>query len=144
MSYQQLVTRKALEGESIERFMNKDPVTVRPSITIRELVEDYIYPHYYKFFPVVDSDGKLMGCISTKQIKAIEQVEWDQHTVGEAATGCSDENTIAPNADPVEALSAMRQNNISRLMVVKDDQLVGIITLKDMLEFLNLKIELEL
>jgi CBS domain-containing protein len=37
----------------------------------------------------------------------------------------------------------MRHSNASRLMVVEGDKLVGIIALKDMLEFLSLKIELD-
>jgi CBS domain-containing protein len=37
----------------------------------------------------------------------------------------------------------MRENNVSRLMVVEGDKLVGLIALKDMLEFLSLKIDLE-
>ena len=34
--------------------------------------------------------------------------------------------------------------NAARLMVVEKDQLVGIIALKDMLEFLSLKVELDI
>jgi CBS domain-containing protein len=37
----------------------------------------------------------------------------------------------------------MRRNNASRLMVVEKDRLIGIIALKDMLEFLSLKVELD-
>jgi CBS domain-containing protein len=37
----------------------------------------------------------------------------------------------------------MHRNNSSRLMVVENDKLIGIIALKDMLEFLYLKIELD-
>jgi len=43
MSYQQLLTRRALEGETLQRFMNQDPVTVSPEISVKQLVEDYIY-----------------------------------------------------------------------------------------------------
>jgi len=64
--------------------------------------------------------------------------------VAEVAVKCSENNTIDPEADSVEALAAMRRSNASRLMVVKDGQLAGIITLKDMLEFLSLKVELEI
>jgi Zn-dependent protease/CBS domain-containing protein len=143
MSYQQLVTRKALEGESIKRFMNRNPVTVSPSTTIKELVENYIYPHYYKFFPVVDN-GRLTGCITTSQIKAVGRDAWSKSTVSDVAVQCSEENTINPHVDAVEALSVMHRNKLSRLMVVENGQLVGIVTLKDMLAFLNLKVELEL
>jgi predicted transcriptional regulator len=38
----------------------------------------------------------------------------------------------------------MRRNNAGRLMVVENDKLVGIIALKDMLEFLSLKVELDM
>ena len=37
----------------------------------------------------------------------------------------------------------MNQNGLSRLMVVDEGRLVGIIALKDMLKFLSLKVELE-
>jgi Zn-dependent protease/CBS domain-containing protein len=142
MSYQQLITRKALEGESLKRFMKSDPVTVPESITIEELVEDYIYRYHYKLFPVVNSH-KLVGCITTKEVKEIPRAQWGEKTVGELADPCSAENTIRPDADAVQALSTMRRNNASRLMVVENDKLMGIIALKDMLEFLNLKVELD-
>jgi Zn-dependent protease len=142
MSYQQLITRKALEGEPLKRFMNVNPVMVPPSTTVDELVEDYIYRHHFKFFPVVNSD-RLIGCITTKEVKEIPRDEWRQKKVGDVAVQCSAENTIEPDTDAIKALSAMHRNNSSRLMVVENDKLIGIIALKDMLEFLYLKIELD-
>jgi Zn-dependent protease/CBS domain-containing protein len=142
MSYQQLVTRKALEGEPLRRFMQTKPVTVLGSTTLDTLVNDYIYRYHFKLFPVVDS-GKLSGCITTKEIKAISKEKWPETTVGDIAESCSEENTIGPDADAVEAISVMRRNNVSRLMVVENQELIGIISLKDMLEFLSLKVELD-
>jgi hypothetical protein len=37
----------------------------------------------------------------------------------------------------------MSREQVSRLMVVKDDQLVGMVSLKDLRKFLSLKLELE-
>jgi predicted transcriptional regulator len=37
----------------------------------------------------------------------------------------------------------MHRNNAGRLMVVEGDKLVGIIAMKDLLEFLALKVELD-
>ena len=42
-SYQQLIVRKALEGEKVSRFMKPDPITVPPELSIQELVEEYVY-----------------------------------------------------------------------------------------------------
>jgi predicted transcriptional regulator len=142
MSFQQLLTRQALEGEPLKRFMTDNPVFVHPSLTLNQLVEDYVYRYHFKLFPVVDGE-KLVGCISTRQIKEIPQEEWPHKHVGELARNCSSSNTIKPDADAIEAISVMRRNGTSRLMVVEQNQLIGIISLKDMLEFLNLKVELD-
>lgn len=142
MSYQQLVIRKALEGEPVRRFMNPDPVTVPPSISVEQLVEDYIYKFHFKMFPIVDS-GRLVGCVTTKQVKEIPREEWRQKNVREIAISCSPQSTIDPKTDAIKALSIMNRTGASRLMVTEGDRLVGVVSLKDMLGFLSLKVELE-
>ena len=142
MSYQQMLMRQALSGEHVRRFMKTDPVTVPDSISVRELVEDYFYRYHFKMFPVAE-DGRLEGCISTKEIKEMPREEWDQHTVKEIMTTCSSTNAISPDTDAMKAISMMRSTNNSRLLVVEGDKLEGIITLKDMLKFLAMKVDLE-
>jgi CBS domain-containing protein len=141
-SYQKLVTRKALEGESLERFVKRDPVTVSPSTSVAHLVEDFVYEHHFKMFPVVDNGNRLLGCVSTKQVKEIPREAWGEKTVADITQPCSEENTVSENTDPMEVLEKMNKTGSSRLMVVKGERLVGIIALKDMLQFLSLKIEL--
>ena len=143
MSYQQLVTRKILEGEPVRRFMKTDPVTVSPSTTIRTLVEDYIYQYHFKMFPVVNSGDQLVGCITTRDIKEVPREEWGEKSIREVVSSCSADNTISPEADAMQALSTMNRTGASRLMVTEGDRLVGIIALKDMMRLLSLKVELE-
>ena len=140
-SYRQVVYRKALEGETVERFMNPLPVTVPASISIRELVEAYIYRYYFKMFPVMEED-RLLGCITTRQVKEIPREEWDRWTVGDRLDRCGDNNTIGPGAGAMQALSLMGKTGNSRLMVVKDGRLVGIVSLKDIMGYLSTKMEL--
>lgn len=142
MSYQQLVTRRSLEGEKVRRFMVSSPVTVSPSISVEELVEDYIYRYHFKMFPVV-KDERLLGCVNVNQVKSIPRHEWSSRDVGQLATHCSKDNTIGPDEDAMKALSLMNSTKASRLMVVEGDRLLGVISLKDMLEFLSLKVDLE-
>ena len=49
--------------------------------TVEQLVEDYIYQYLYKLFPEVNSN-KLLGCITTKQVKEISREDWKRKTVG--------------------------------------------------------------
>ncbi len=141
-AYQQLLIRRALEGEPVRKFMVTQPVTVSPSLTVEELVEDYIYKYHFKMFPVVDA-GKLIGCVTINRVKEVPREERGQHKVGELASACSPENSAGPEDDVMKALSIMKKNNASRLMVVEGDRLVGVISLKDIMGLLSLKIDLE-
>lgn len=142
-SYQQLLMRKALEGEPVSRFMHADPVTVPRAISVQELVQGYIYRYHYKMFPVVDDSGRLLGCVTAGQVRTLPRDEWDRQTVGALAERCTPENTVRADTDAMEALSRMSRTGASRLMVVDGDRLLGILSLKDLLRFFSLKMELE-
>lgn len=142
MSYQQLLLRRVLEGEPVSHFMEQEPVTVPPHISVEDLVEDYVYRHHFKMFPVV-SNGRLEGCVTTRQIKELPREEWANTPVRQLASACSAENSIAPDADAMQALSTMSQSRASRLLVVEGDRLRGVLALKDLLDFFSMKIELE-
>jgi CBS domain-containing protein len=141
-SYFQLMMRRALEGEPVRRFMCAEPVTVSPAMTVRELVEDFIYRHHHDMFPVTE-DGQLIGCVSTREVKAVPREQWDQLIVRDIAKACSPENTIDPDQDAVKALTLMQRTGNGRLVVTQQGRLVGVLALKDLLHLLSLKIDLE-
>ena len=142
MSYRQLITRRALEGEKVRRFMNSNPVTVEPTTTVDELVEDYVYKYHFKMFPVVNGE-RIVGCVTTKQVKEVPREKWSHTTVSELALKCTPDTTVKPDDDAIKALSLMRRTGGSRLVVVEDDQLAGVVALKDMMQFLSLKVDLD-
>jgi len=141
-SYRQLLLRRELEGEPVRRFMTTEPVTVDPDLYVRDLVEQYVFRTHHKLYPVVD-DGRLMGCVTLAQVKEVPREKWDWTRVRELASGCSAENTLSPDSDAMEALTRMRRHHVSRLMVVEDGHLVGILSLKDLMNFLSMKVELD-
>jgi CBS domain-containing protein len=141
-SYQQVLTRQIFEGEKVRRLMRLNPITVPPSISISQLVEKYFYPHQFKTFPVVENRD-LLGYVSIEQVKEIPHREWDRHTVGELVQKSSPENTIPPETDVIKALAIMNRTRNSRLMVTEGGRLVGIVSLKDLLKLLSLKMDLE-
>jgi Zn-dependent protease/predicted transcriptional regulator len=140
-SYQQVLIRKALEGERVGHLMKKEPVTAPPSLSLQDLVEDYIYTYHHKMYPVVHGNT-LVGCVTTRQVKDIPRGEWGRRTVGEIAIGCSPENTVGPDIDAIKALGVMSRTGNSRLMVVENGRLIGVITLKDIMGFLSVRLDL--
>ncbi len=142
-SYQQMMIQGALKDEPVSRFMNTHPVTVPPNISVEDLVQDYVYRFHHKMFPVVTESSHLAGCISTDEVKAIPREEWRQHSVQELMQPCSLDNTISPDTNAVSALTKMQQTGRSRLLVVDRDRLLAIVALRDLLDFLSLKLDVE-
>jgi len=142
LSYKQLLIRNVLAGELVGHFMQPDPVTVSSWVPLDELVNDYFYRYHYKMFPVCD-EGRLRGCISSKQVRQVPKEKWNQYTVEDLLEPSTPENTVSPYADAIQALSMMSRTGNSRLLVVDGGQLVGIITLKDLLKFMALKMDFE-
>jgi Zn-dependent protease len=142
MSYQQLLVRRALEGETVSRFMQGEVQTVPPDTTLDDFVENYVYRHHFKMFPVA-ADGTLHGCMTTAKVKQYPKEDWHRHTVVQVAEPCSRDNTIESDADAITALKKMTQNGQSRLIVTDANGLKGVVALKDLMKFIALKLELE-
>jgi CBS domain-containing protein len=141
-SYQQVLLREALGGEPVRRFMNPQPIIVPPETDLRRFVEDYVYRYHRKAFPV-GAEGRLDGYVTTQALSGVPRGEWEAHTVGEVMERDLKPLTIGPDDDALKALGKMQRTGLSRLLVVEDGRLVGIVSLKDLLRFLQLKLELE-
>ena len=141
-AYQQMLSRDLFEGEPVRRFMTHETVAVPQDLPLSRFVEDYVYTYHYDLFPVV-TDGRLVGCIATRQLKAEPREKWPYLAVRDLMVPCTEENTVDPGMDAIEAMALMNRTGNSRLIVAVGDRLVGIVALKDMLELFNLKIDLE-
>jgi CBS domain-containing protein len=142
-SYQQLIINELISDQPVSRFMRRKPVTVPPSISIAEWLDDYVYQYHFKMYPVVDG-SQLLGCISTDAIKALPKDDRAGRTVRESVQPCSSANTISVDTSTTELLKdIVRPQSGSRYMVVDNGRLVGMISVKDLLELISLKLEID-
>jgi Zn-dependent protease len=142
-AYRQVLVRELLQGEPISRMMTTDPVTVTPDVSLQQLVDDYIYGHHLRMFPVVE-DGRLTGCVTLQDVREVPRGKWRRRTVGELAHTCSPDNTVSMNSDSAQVLSLMsRPGAPGRMMVVDGQHLAGVVSLKDLRSFISLKLDLE-
>jgi Zn-dependent protease/predicted transcriptional regulator len=141
-AYGQVVARGALAGMPVRRYMTKEPVTVPPDLSVADLVEDRIYRSHHSLYPVVDG-GRLAGCVTLDRVKDVPRERWSVTRVSEITAPCTEANTIAPDADAADALKRMGRSGQSRLMVVEDGRLAGILALKDLADVLSVKMALE-
>ncbi len=141
MGYQQVVLKKLLEGEPVRRFAQVRVVTVPPDLSLQDLVEGYVYQHHFNAYPVVEH-GVLRGIVTLREVKSVPPEDWGRTRVADVLMPASDENTVSPDVDALEALAKMGQSGATRLMVVRDGQLEGILSLSDLMAFFQLKVEL--
>jgi Zn-dependent protease len=141
-SYYQVVARTKLEGQPIRRFMMPNPETVSSDLPIDVLVEEHFYRSLHEMYPVMDNE-RLIGCVNSKQVAGIPRDQWKQLTVRDIVTPCSAENTVAADADARAALLIMNRTGAGRLLVMDGERLAGVVTLKDLLKLLALKLDLE-
>jgi Zn-dependent protease/CBS domain-containing protein len=142
-AYRQVVVRELLQGEPINRMMTPDPVTVAPTISLQQLVDDYIYGHHFRMFPVVEGE-RLLGCVTLQDVREVPRGKWRRRTVGELVRPCSPDNTVPVDSDSARVLSLMsRPGAPGRMMVVDGQRLAGVVSLKDLRSFISLKLDLE-
>jgi predicted transcriptional regulator len=88
-------------------------------------------------------NGKLEGVVTTQALNRIPRSEWSAHTVSEVMSPNVEPATISADEDALHALEKMQRTGLNRLLVKEGDQLLGVVSLKDLARFLNLKLELE-
>jgi len=141
-SYQQVLVRRAFAHEPVRRFMTVGPISVRPDVTLAQFLDGYVYRYHHKLFPVQDN-GRLLGMISTRQLRDVPRADWPFRKVGAVTVPLSDAATVTPDTGALQALGRMRQTGRSRLLVVDHGRLAGVLSARDLLDFLSLKLELE-
>lgn len=141
-SLRHVAMRDGLEGENVSRLMTRDPVTVPPELSIEDFVSHYVLNYRLSFFPVVDSSGNLVGTVHVRAVKRIPREQWVRATVAEVMVGATEEIALRPDTDAVEALCRLSARDGVRLVVVERGRPVGIVSLRDLMEFLALKADL--
>ncbi|WP_133131184.1 site-2 protease family protein [Legionella yabuuchiae] len=141
-SYQNVLIRQVFTDEPVKAYAKTDVVTVDQNVTIDTLMSDYFLQHYHKLYPVV-KQNKLVGCISLKDVKALDKEQWSSTKVSDVMRPCSETTVIDADTKVMKALLTMNANNISRMIVTKNNKLYGILTLKDLMNVVSVKLALE-
>ena len=125
--------RQAAEVEKVKRFESgvlRDPVTVAPDITVRELLE---LTRKYKVsgFPVVEK-GEVVGMVTNRDYR----FETNLHAPVRAIMTPKDRLIyVREDASPEEAKALLHKHRLERVLVVNATfQLRGLITVKDILK----------
>jgi Zn-dependent protease/predicted transcriptional regulator len=142
-TYQRLMAGQLLAGVAVRRLMKSELVTVPPTLPVAELVESYLLQRSLKRVPVLDEAGRVLGCVGVEEVKRVPPEQRAIRSVRDILTPLGADSTISPDAEAKQALEQMQRGGQSRLFVTEDDRLVGVLTLRDLLQYLSVKSELQ-
>lgn len=136
-------TRAYMQGEVVARFMISDPITVPPDLDLQSVVDDIVARHFHDVYPVMDDKGMALGLLHTQNVNKVKPRQLSQTRVRDIMEPPGANNVIAPGLDAIQAVNLMNRSGNARLLVVDRGRLVGIVTLRDMLRLLELKMDLD-
>jgi len=113
--------------------MTKEPIEVAPDTTLQECSQIMANNHVGSL--VVRENGKLKGVLTEQDIvrKAVA-VGMDMEKTSAGGIMVKGITIIEPEKDIYDALVLMKKLNIRHLPVVKNGEMVGLLTLKDILK----------
>lgn len=124
------VAAQADEVRKVKRFesgMVKDPITVTPDITVKELL-DVMTKYNFSGVPVVDGEH-LIGIVTSRDIRFETNLSL---SVEKVMTPKAQLVTVKEGASREEVRSLLHKHRIEKLLVVNDAfELRGLITVKD-------------
>src|SRR5512139_639121 len=125
---------QAAEVAKVKRFESgilKDPITIQPTMTVRDVVE-ITRQHRISGLPVVDRAGKVVGIVTNRDLRF--ETNLDQ-PVKAIMTPRRRLVTVKEGASIEDAKELIRTHRLERVLVVDDEfHLRGLITVKDILK----------
>lgn len=140
-SYQQVLVRSALSGIKIRELMTHPVTFINSWLTIDELVNDYFIRYPYSSFPVMD-DGVLKGIVLAHDAKQIPRMEWINRRVTDILRPIDEKYIVSEELDAVDALTKMLHQDIQELFVIKNQEVIGIVTLRNVMSLFKMKTDL--
>jgi Zn-dependent protease len=123
--------REVLANVVVGDLMTTTPVTAPADMTVEAFVEQVLSRWPHDLIPII-REGKVVGGVGFKEISGIPRETWSTATLTDICTAITNIPVAERRLGVAEAFERMTAAGASRLLVVEDGQLHGILTLKDL------------
>jgi Zn-dependent protease/predicted transcriptional regulator len=135
-SYEELQVRGMLESVEAEDLMTPELVSVPSDLSLREAVDSYFMRYDHGSFPVED-DGHTVGLLTLRGVKRVPQEEWTARRVRDTMEPLGEQCSVDADARMDRVLAKIQEGGNGRCLVLRDGDVVGIITPSDIARWLE-------
>ncbi len=142
--YANAVQRETLAGVRVRDLMTANPAVIPDTLPLSLAVDDFFLAGHYVAYPVCTADGDFRGLLRLDFLKEIPREKWPYVSAGDAVAEKSAEALrIGVNESAARAMRLLLAPELTRLAVIDDGKLVGIVTRHDILTYIEIHTELE-
>ncbi|MBM4267752.1 MAG: CBS domain-containing protein [Deltaproteobacteria bacterium] len=126
-SRREALVDRSLQGLTVADLMVSAPQVVEAEESVAGAVERQFLHHGFGGFPVMD-DGRPIGILSLREVRACPRHERPQRRVREIMRATEASVIVSPADAIATALRRMSEADCSRLLVIENGRLLGLIT----------------
>ena len=142
--YANAIQREMLAGVRVRDLMTANPAVIPDTLPLNLAVEDFFLTGHYTVYPVCAADGEFRGLLRLDFLKEVPREKWPYVSAGDVvAEKSADALRIGVNESAARAMRLLLAPELSRLAVIDEGKLVGIVTRHDILHFIEIHTELE-
>lgn len=141
-SRRQTALREALQHIAARDLMSgESPIIATPQLTVGQLVRNCVLVTGQRYFAVAE-DGKLLGVITTHDIKRVPKKRWNRTKVSRAMTPASQLKTASAQQSAASLLELMDELRIKRMPVMENHKVIGVISRESLNRLKKTRVEL--
>lgn len=127
-----------LDGLTFRDLMTRSPVTVPGSATLAQFMDGIAATQRHTTYPVVEGTTPV-GLLIFSQAVQVPRTHWESKRVSECMVPLAEVPVFEVSAPALDALTSLADNPIRRGLVLDRGQLVGLVSVRDLIRVLDVK-----
>lgn len=127
---------EALRGRRVRDVMTADPITAPATVTVSNLLDEYVLRHHCSAFPLVDTSGAVVALATLARMRTVPESSRATTVARDIAWPVAEVTAAAPD-EPLRAVLQRIAGGDGRVLVFEAGRLVGIVSPSDVSRLLQ-------